>query len=214
MNKLTINLRACLLDLEEYHGRVDGWRPSSDAAPYLYFVYLKSGKVITRDIGLAPWVWEQRSTIGDFLWSAAQMMHEDREVLSLLIPNDFIGLVGVFEGWGLSKEEDRDIERIAKSRRIHLHPDRRENRMVIGTLLASSTIHAVIRYRRRNQIMWCPDDEGEGSLTGGIPEGLRHMADVMLGTLGTKPTPAAYQRLREIAKSSPKLAAMLPDLNF
>lgn len=214
MNKLTTSLRACLLNLEAHHGRVDGWRPSSAASPYMYFLYLKAGEIIARDIELAPSTWNQQRTVGGFLRAAATKLHDERQVVSLLMPRDFVGVAVICEGWSLSPEEDADFERIAKSRRVHLHPNRRECRIVLGTLLTSSTVHSITRYRRRNQIVLCPDDEHGGSLMGGIPEGMRHMADVMLDVAATKPSPDAYRQLRELVKRSPKLAERFPELGL
>lgn len=181
MGKLVERLQACLLELEAHHNGVDGWRPSGQATPYLYLLYNKGRDGVTaNDVRLEPWVWGMNRTLGGFLHRSADLISQHQGMTSKLIRPDMIGVGVVCEGWALGTDEAEDVERVARERRIHQHVNRRENRIVLGTLMAGSTVYSVIRFRRQNEIIALPDNEREATLEGAIPEGLRYMADTLL----------------------------------
>ena len=178
MTKFTDSLWACLLNLEEHHSRVDGWRPSDSATPNLYFLYQKTSEIVADEVIVPRWTWEVAGSLGQFLRRIARLMEKHGAALGRLVHPAMVGVGVVCEGWGLSASEEQDVERVAKSRRIHQHPNRRETRMVIAAPLTRSMVFTVMRYRRYNEIIKFPDGENP-PIDGAVPDALRFFAQTV-----------------------------------
>jgi hypothetical protein len=174
-------LWACLLNLEAHHARTYGWQPSSSATPTLHFLRRTAGEIVTRQIPIPDHAWRLATSLGGYINAATEAFDKHRTAIGPLTPPDLAGVAVVFEGWGLSADEDKEFERYAKSRRIHQHPDRRECRMALGAPLVGPSVYTVIRYRRKNEILKFPDPEHHAAeIDGDVPAALRDFAQAML----------------------------------